>query len=63
MVKRIAFLANPKHQYHLSHCEEHDYSGHKKKNVDYYEYPCLTHFRFEHELYVKWWKEKLFLQI
>ena len=48
MVERKAFLANPKHQHSTSQCEEHDCGAHNKKNVDYYEYPCLTHFEDEH---------------
>ena len=27
---------------------EHDCSAHNKKNVDYYEYPSVTHFTDEH---------------
>ena len=38
-----ALLANPKHQYHVSQCGEHDCSAQHKKNVDYYENPSLTH--------------------
>ena len=30
-----AFLGNPKHQYHVSKCGEHDCSAQHKKNVDY----------------------------
>ena len=44
MVKRNAFLANPKHQYRASQCGEHDVGAHNKKNGDYYEYPSLSHF-------------------
>ena len=39
-----AFLANPKHQYHVSQCGEHDCSAHNEKNGDYNEYPSLSHF-------------------
>ena len=39
------FLANPKHEYHVSQQEEHDYSAHNKKNG---EYPSLSHFMDEH---------------
>ena len=42
-----AFLANRKHQYHVSQCGEHDCSAHNKKNGDYYEYPSLSHFMNE----------------
>ena len=45
---RKGFLPNPKHQHRVSQCGEHDYSAHNKKNVDYYEYPSLTHFTDEH---------------
>ena len=48
MVERKAFLANREHQYHVSQCGEHDSSDHKKKNVDYYEYPSLTHLMDEY---------------
>ena len=48
MVERKAFLANQKHQYHVSQCGEHNFCAHKKKNADYYEYPSLTHFMDEH---------------
>ena len=48
MVERKAFTANPKHQYHVSQCGEHDCSPINKKNVDYYGYPSLTHFEDEH---------------
>ena len=48
MVKRKAFLAIPKHQYHVSQFGECDCSACKKKNGDYYEYPSLTYFLDEH---------------
>ena len=48
MVERKAFLANPKHQYHVSKYGEHDCSAYNKKNGDYFEYPSLTHFTEEH---------------
>ena len=48
MVEGETFLANPKHEYHVSQCEEHDCSAYNKKNGDYYEYPCLSHFTDEH---------------
>ena len=44
MVERKAFLANPKHQYRVSQCGEHDCSAHNEKNEDYNEYPSLSHF-------------------
>ena len=43
-----AFLSNPTLKYRVSHCEEHDCCSHKKKNVDYCDYPSLTHFMDEH---------------
>ena len=45
-----AFLANPKHQHHLSQRVEHDCSAYNKKNGDFYEYPSLSHFTGEHKL-------------
>ena len=48
MAERKAFLANTMHQYHVPQCEGHDCGAHNKKNVDYYEYPSLTHFEDEH---------------
>ena len=42
------FIANPKHQYRVSKNGEHDYCANNKKNGDYYEYPCLSHFTDEH---------------
>ena len=48
MVERKAFVANPMHQYRVSKCGEHDCNAHNKTNVDYYEYPSLTHFEDEH---------------
>ena len=47
MMEGKAFLANPKHQYHVSQCGEHDYSANNKKNGDYYEYPSSSHFANE----------------
>ena len=44
MVERKAFLANPKHQCHLSQCEEHDCSATNKNNRDYCKRPSLSHF-------------------
>ena len=48
MVKRKAFLANPKDQYCASQCGEHDCTIHNEMNVDYYEYLSLTHLTEEH---------------
>ena len=42
MVESKTFLTNPKHQYRVRQCGEHDYSDNNKKNVDYNEYPCLS---------------------
>ena len=42
------FFANPKHQYHLSQCAEHDCSAHNEKNGDYKEYLKLSHFMDKH---------------
>ena len=47
MVERIAFLANPKCQYHLSQCGERDCIANNKKNGDYYEHPSLSYFKDE----------------
>ena len=44
MLERKAFLTNPKHQYCVSQCGEHDCSAYKEKNGDYNEYPSLPHF-------------------
>ena len=41
MVERKAFLANPKHQYHVSQWGEHDCCANNKKNRDCYEYQSL----------------------
>ena len=41
MVEWKAFLANPKHQYHVSQWEDHDCSADKKKNNDYYGNPSF----------------------
>ena len=48
MVERKAFLTNPKLQYRVTRGEEHDCRVHNKKNVDYFEYPCLSHFTDGH---------------
>ena len=42
-----AFLVNPKQQYHVSHCGEHDCHANNKKNEDCYVYPSLSHFTDE----------------
>ena len=42
MVEKKAFHANPKHQYCISQCREHDCSAHKRKNGDYHVYPTLS---------------------
>ena len=47
MVEIKAFLANPKHQYHVSPCGEDDCSANNKKNGDYYVDPSLPHFTDE----------------
>ena len=44
MMETKAFLANPKHQYHLSQYGGQNYSAKNKKNGDYYKYPSLSHF-------------------
>ena len=44
----MAFLANPKHQDHVSFCGEHDCSANNKNNGDCYEYASLSHFMDEH---------------
>ena len=44
MMERKTLIANPKHQYRVSQCEEHNYNANNKKNEDYYEYPSLSHF-------------------
>ena len=47
MVKRKAYATNPKLQYHVSQCREHDCSAYNRKNVDYYEYLSLSYFTEE----------------
>ena len=42
-----ALLGNPKHQYRLYQCGEHDCHGNNKKNGDYYGSPSLSHFTDE----------------
>ena len=44
MVEGKAFLANQKHQNHVSQCGEQDFSAHTKKNEDYNENPSLFNF-------------------
>ena len=48
MVEKKAFLAIPKHQYHVSRYGERDCSAHREKNGDYNEHPSFTHFADEH---------------
>ena len=48
MVEIIASVVNPKHQYRVSQCGEHDLVPITKKNRDYFEHPGLTHFMNEH---------------
>ena len=48
MVEKKAFLANPKQQYRVSQCGEHDCSSNNENNGDYNEYPGLSHFTDEH---------------
>ena len=43
-----AFLANPKHQHHVSQCGELYCIDIKKGNGDYYEYRCFSYFVKEH---------------
>ena len=61
MVPKKSFQANPKHQYYVSQCGEHDCSAQNKKNGDCYEYQSLSPLMREHKFQGKWWKEKLFL--
>ena len=48
MVEGKAFLANQKHQYHVSQNGENDCNGHNKNNGDYIKYPSLSHYMDEH---------------
>ena len=48
MVEKKAFLANPKHQYHVSQQAGLDCNAHNKKNGVYYEYLSLSYFTDEH---------------
>ena len=41
MVERKAFLGNPKHQYDVSQCGEHDYSANKKIDIITSIHVCL----------------------
>ena len=45
---KIAFLANPKRQYRVSQCAEHDCHANNKRNRDCYEYPSSSHFTDKH---------------
>ena len=47
MVEGKGFLANPKHQYGVSQCGEHDCSANNKRYGDYYDNPSLSHFTDE----------------
>ena len=47
-MERKAFPANPKHQDCVSQSGQHDSSANNKKSGDYYEYPKLSHFTYEH---------------
>ena len=47
MVERKAFPAKPMFQYYASQWGEHDCSAYNKKNIDYYDYPSLSHFMDE----------------
>ena len=47
MAGRKAFLANPRHYNRVSPYGEHDCSA-KKNNLEFYEYPSLSHFTNEH---------------
>ena len=58
-----SFSCKSKDQFHVLQWGEHDFSAQNKKNGDYYEYPCLSHFMNELRLQGKWWKEKLSLKI
>ena len=42
--EKKAFLANPKHQYHVCQYGEHDYCAINEKKGDYYKFPSLNHF-------------------
>ena len=46
--EKKTFVANPKHQYHVSQSGEHDCSANNRRNGDYYEYLRLSHFMDEH---------------
>ena len=45
--EKKAFPTNPKYQYHVSQCGEHDGCTNNKKNGHCYEYPSLYHFMDE----------------
>ena len=42
--ERNAFLVNPKYQYHVSQCGEHDWWANNKNRGDYYKYQRLSYF-------------------
>ena len=43
MMEKKAFIVNPKHQYRVSQCREHECSVNNNKNGNYYMYPRLSH--------------------
>ena len=43
--RKKGFIANPKHQYHVSQCGEQDCHANNEKNRDYFEYPSLSPFQ------------------
>ena len=47
-MKERAFVASPKHQYHVSQCGERDSTAHNEKNEDHYEYSSLFYFTDKH---------------
>ena len=57
-----AFLANPKHQYHVSYYGEQDCSSNNQKNGDYYVYLSSSYFTMNFD-YKENEERKLFLQI
>ena len=44
MVQRKVFVANPKHQYHVSQYGWHDCSAQNENNGDYNKYLSLSYF-------------------
>ena len=47
VMQKKAFLGNPKHQYRVSQCREHDCSANNKKDREYYKYLSLSYFTDE----------------